>query len=59
MKIPETAKEAADFVAKMASKSGKSIAAYCQERGVSPSVITRWRKQYKSFNVSTFLRLKK
>ena len=59
MFIPENAKEAADYIAYLANKAGLPLSIYCESRGVSPSVLSRWKHDYKGYNVTTFLRLVK
>jgi len=57
MKFPLTAAKAAIVIEKMALKQGLTVAQYCYKKGVSPSVITRWKTRNKSYQISTFLRL--
>ena len=55
--IPATSADAAKYIENLARKQKKSIAEYCEVRGVTPSIITKWRKLNKTYRVSTFLRL--
>jgi hypothetical protein len=57
MNFPPTAKEAAKAVENRAKRKRLSVAAYCELRGVDPSVITYWRTKYKSYRVSTYMKL--
>jgi hypothetical protein len=55
--IPATSADAAKYIEKLAAKNGQTVCGYCTKRGVTPSIITKWRKLNKTYRVSTFLRL--
>lgn len=59
MKFPTTAKQAVKYIEGLAKKKGMSVAKFCESKGVDPSVISRWRTQYKHYNIGTLLRFLK
>ena len=56
LSIPRNAKEAYEFVKSLAKSSKMSIAALCEDRGVSPATLTRWKTTRESYRMETLLR---
>ena len=56
-KIPASAAEAAIFIEKLAKAEGKTLHAYCRERGIHSSQINVWRKRNKGYDGAVFFRL--